>query len=199
MAAAGAESAATAVDPKWAAENNLTRILALTGAFHIAALTSVGLRLYVRVGLLRSLGRDDVAMVLAALAALGGWICFILQGFHGFGRHAQTVSPEDMVKFTQIGFFGSIISAIGALGMLKISIALFLLRLKNNNLWKWYSRCLWGLLGLVVFYTIGAWLTFFLWCVPMEAAWTRTGVCYSPKMFTAFALTNTGKLTLRTK
>lgn len=31
--------------------------------------------------------------------------------------------------------------------MLKISIALFLLRLKNNNLWKWYSRCLWGLLG----------------------------------------------------
>lgn len=81
------------------------------------------------------------------LAALGGWICFILQGNHGFGRHAKTVSKEDMQEFSHIGFFGSIISAIGALGLLKISIALFLLRLKNNNMWKWYSRCLWALIG----------------------------------------------------
>lgn len=81
------------------------------------------------------------------LGALGGWICFILQGYHGFGRHIQVVSKQDMEKFGQIGFFGSIISAIGALGLLKISIALFLLRLKNNNIWKWYSRCLWALIG----------------------------------------------------
>ncbi|USP79006.1 hypothetical protein yc1106_06280 [Curvularia clavata] len=179
------------VDPKWAAENNLTRVLVLTGIFHISALISVGLRLFVRLGLLRSLGKDDVVIVLAALGALGGWICFILQGYHGFGRHIQTVSKQDMEKFGQIGFFGSIISAIGALGLLKISIALFLLRLKNNNIWKWYSRCLWGLIGLVTFYTIGAWLTFFLHCTPMSANWTRRGVCYSQKMFVAFALTNT--------
>ncbi|EUC29315.1 hypothetical protein COCCADRAFT_106862 [Bipolaris zeicola 26-R-13] len=179
------------VDPKWAAENNLPRLLALTGVFHIAALISVGLRIFVRVGLLRSLGKDDIAIVLAALAALGGWICFILQGNHGFGRHAKTVSKEDMQEFSHIGFFGSIISAIGALGLLKISIALFLLRLKNNNMWKWYSRCLWALIALVTIYTIGAWLTFFLYCKPMEAMWTRQGVCYSQKMFVAFALTNT--------
>ncbi|EUC43007.1 hypothetical protein COCMIDRAFT_101999 [Bipolaris oryzae ATCC 44560] len=179
------------VDPKWAAENNLPRLLALTGVFHIAALTSVALRLFVRLGLLRSLGKDDIAIVLAALGALGGWICFILQGNHGFGRHAKVVSKEDMEEFTHIGFFGSIISAIGALGLLKISIALFLLRLKNNNMWKWYSRCLWALIALVTIYTIGAWLSFFLYCKPMEAMWTRKGVCYSQKMFIAFALTNT--------
>jgi hypothetical protein len=56
-----------AVDPKWAAENNLPRILALTGVLHITALTTVGLRLFVRVGLLRSLGKDDIAIVLAAV------------------------------------------------------------------------------------------------------------------------------------
>ena len=55
------------VDPKWAAENNLPRLLALTGIFHIAALTSVCLRIFVRVGLLRSLGKDDIAIVLAAV------------------------------------------------------------------------------------------------------------------------------------
>ena len=60
-------SAESAVDPKWAAESNLTRLLALTGVFHFLALISVGLRLYVRIGLLRSLGRDDVVIVLAAV------------------------------------------------------------------------------------------------------------------------------------
>ena len=56
-----------ATDPQWAAESNLVRILAVTGVFHFFALTSVGLRLYVRIGLLRSPGRDDVAMVLAVV------------------------------------------------------------------------------------------------------------------------------------
>lgn len=54
-------------DPQWAAESNLARILALTGIFHFLAQTSVGLRLYVRIGLLRSPGKDDVAIVLAVV------------------------------------------------------------------------------------------------------------------------------------
>lgn len=56
-----------AVDPKWAAENNLTRVLVLTGVFHVSALICVGLRLFVRLGLLRSLGKDDFVIVLAAV------------------------------------------------------------------------------------------------------------------------------------
>ena len=61
-------SGAPTVDPKLAAENNLPRILALTGVFHISALISVGLRLFVRLGLLRSLGKDDIVIVLAAVS-----------------------------------------------------------------------------------------------------------------------------------
>lgn len=66
------------MDPKWAAESNLTRLLALTGVFHFLALTSVGLRLYVRIGLLQSLGRDDVVIVLAAVRTspiIGSYLC----------------------------------------------------------------------------------------------------------------------------
>lgn len=43
------------------------------------------------------------------------------------------------MAFEKISFFQAIISAIGASGMLKISIALFLLRLSQN---KWYARSL---------------------------------------------------------
>jgi hypothetical protein len=55
-------------DPAWAAESNLARILAITGAIHLLALISVGLRLYARMGILRSPGRDDVIIVLSVVS-----------------------------------------------------------------------------------------------------------------------------------
>ena len=76
--------------------------------------------------------------------ALGGYICFVVEGYHGLGRHSKVVSKADLVVFEKASFCQSIISAIAALGMLKISIAFFLLRLSKN---KWYSRSLWALIG----------------------------------------------------
>jgi hypothetical protein len=146
------------------------------------------------------------------LMALGGWICLAIQGYHGLGRHTKTISKYDLQVYSKIGFFQSLISAIGALGFLKISIALFLLRLSKN---KWYTRSLWALIGksrfpivhsrstsaqltqvvgFIVFYTIGAWLTFLLRCRPMSGAWNKTikSECYSLSLFVAVALANSG-------
>jgi hypothetical protein len=67
-----------------------------------------------------------------------------MQGYHGLGRHSKIVAKTDLITFEKISFFQAIISAIGALGLLKISIALFLLRLSKN---KWYSRALWAIIG----------------------------------------------------
>ncbi|KAF3031326.1 hypothetical protein E8E12_001468 [Didymella heteroderae] len=130
-------------------------------------------------------------LALLSILALGGWICFVLQGYFGLGRHSRVVSKQDLITFEKISFFQAIISAIGALGMLKISIALFLLRLIQN---KWYSRALWALIGFVVIYTIGAWLTFFLRCRPMGAFWDPGlgGTCYPMELFKSFAMANTG-------
>lgn len=63
-----APSSQADLDPQWAAQSNLTRFLALTGVFHILALISVGLRLYARIGLLKTPGRDDYVIVLAAVS-----------------------------------------------------------------------------------------------------------------------------------
>ncbi|RMZ67700.1 integral membrane [Pyrenophora seminiperda CCB06] len=211
-------SAQPSLDPNWVAESNLPRILAITGVFNILALISVGLRLYARIGLLRTPGRDDCMMVLAVLGALVGWICFILQGYHGLGRHSVAISKADMQVLSKLGFWQSIVSAIGALGCLKISIAFFLLRLNNS---KWYSRTLWGLIGMVAltslrlsrcsqslhvvgnlalnlhtgfvaFYTVGAWLTFFFRCKVFSGNWDfrYTDTCYSLKYVMQLGLAN---------
>jgi hypothetical protein len=47
----------------------------------------------------------------------------------------MTISEEDMIAFSRAGWYESVIATIVALGLLKISIALFLLRLNNS---KWY-------------------------------------------------------------
>ncbi|KAF2825008.1 hypothetical protein CC86DRAFT_468265 [Ophiobolus disseminans] len=177
------------VDPQWAAQNNLPRILALTGIVHLLALSSVGLRLYVRIHLLRTPGKDDAVIGMASLAGLGGWICFIVQGYHGLGRHTKIISSGDLIAFDRIGFFMSLLSALTALSLLKISIALFLLRLSKS---KWYSRSLWALIGLICVYSVGALLTFLLRCSPVPRYWDKgiNGTCYSNKIFVAVSLTN---------
>jgi hypothetical protein len=56
-------SALPVMSPDWAAESNLTRILAVTGIFHFLAWNTVGLHLYARIGLLRLPGKDGVVIV----------------------------------------------------------------------------------------------------------------------------------------
>lgn len=47
----------------------------------------------------------------------------------------------------------------------------------------------------VVLYTIMAWLSFFLYCSPMEGYWDKSlkPKCYNIKLFVNFALVNTGE------
>lgn len=64
-------------DPERARESNVGQILGTVTVFHFLALTSVGLRLYVRLGLVKSAGRDDWTMLAAAVRLFPGdadWI-----------------------------------------------------------------------------------------------------------------------------
>lgn len=145
---------------------------------------------------------------------MAGLICFVIQGYHGLGHHSDTIAGPDKQIMSQVAFFQSIISHIGALALLKISIALSLLRLTAN---RWYTSSLWALIGkslttladavqyvLIVYavfvcaYSFMAWMTFFLQCRPMAGYWDKSSVpkpkCYSMTLFVDFALFNTGSL-----
>lgn len=103
------------------------------------------------------------------------------------------MSAEDTRIFGELNFFQTLFSAMTALGLLKISIAFFLLQLSTS---KWYSRSLWGLVGFVVLYTIFAWLTLLLHCQPVDGFWNKTMVpkpkCYDILLFIKFGMANTG-------
>ncbi|KAH6874690.1 hypothetical protein B0T10DRAFT_415115 [Thelonectria olida] len=183
-------SSHTTVDPARAAESNLGRILGITTTFHVVALTCVCLRLYVRLGLVKAAGRDDWTMVASGICAFVGWLIFVLQSFHGLGHHQDTIAQLDYIELQKVGFWQSIISATCAMALLKISIALNLLRLSQS---RWYSWSLWTSIGFVSAYSFMGVMTFFLHCQPMARHWdTRIdGTCYPPVLFVQFALINT--------
>ncbi|KAM5352647.1 hypothetical protein ACJ41O_005369 [Fusarium nematophilum] len=179
------------IDPERAAESNLGRILGVTGTLHVLALTFVGLRLYVRLGMVKAAGRDDWTMVASALCALGGFTIFVIQGLYGLGRHQDTIDPLDLITFQKVGFWQSIISATGAMALLKISIALNLLRLSQS---RWYFWSLWISIGFVSAYSFMGMMTFFLHCQPMAFHWDKRiegGKCYPIDLFVKFSLINT--------
>ncbi|KAK0614354.1 hypothetical protein B0T14DRAFT_437370 [Immersiella caudata] len=186
------------MDPAFAHETNLPRILGVLTTFHFIALTFVALRLYARLFVVKAFGKDDACICVSALCALGGWIAFVIQGYNGLGRHLIVmVSDPVMTKnFYHASFWQSIISAITALGFLKLSIGFGLLRLSTH---RWYNLAIWVTMGIVVAYSIMAWFTFFLQCNPMAAYWDASLIpdpvndpkCYPITLFIKFGLINT--------
>jgi hypothetical protein len=81
---------------QWAAESNFTRILAVTGTIHALALLYVGLRVYARVSLLRSPGRDDATIVVASVWALLS--CLI----HSLTQTDPGARRMDLLRFARL-------------------------------------------------------------------------------------------------
>ncbi|KAK8116932.1 uncharacterized protein PG998_005213 [Apiospora kogelbergensis] len=103
------------VDPTRAAESNLCWILGVTAAFHGLALILVGLRVYIRLAIVRSFGKDDAMIVMSALCALlGGMVTYIVAALHGLGRHADTIPKEYYKEYLKMTFIQAIVSTIGA-------------------------------------------------------------------------------------
>lgn len=171
--------------------SHLPQILAIQTLVIFLAILSVSLRLYVRIKMIKSLGRDDWCMMGAALCSIGTWILYIYKGAHGVGRHDAYISAEDSIKLTEADFWQVILSSALGMALLKISIALNLLRLSPS---KWYSWCLWASIVFVAAYSFMAAMTFFLYCRPMQAYWDtsiKNAKCYSINLFITFALINT--------
>ncbi|KAF4835479.1 hypothetical protein CGCSCA4_v012630 [Colletotrichum siamense] len=158
---------------EYANESNAARIVGVVGAFHFLACSFVSLRIYARVVVLRAFGLDDALIVVAAfrtkLLALASWICLVLQIPHGLGRHAATIAIDERIKFEQITFWKTVISDGVAMGLLRISMAYTLLRLKRDL--NWYRWSLYAVMGFVVAYSIQAIVWLFVYCTPYSGWW----------------------------
>ncbi|KAL0938267.1 uncharacterized protein CTRU02_207998 [Colletotrichum truncatum] len=155
--------------PEYVEASNAGRIVGIVGTFCFIALTFVSLRIYVRLAILRTFGAEDALIILVAILALISWICLVLQIPYGLGRHGLTISIEDRTKFERITFWKTVLSDGFALGLLRISMAISLLRLKRDL--KWYRWSLYAIVAFVVAYSIQAISWLFVYCTPYSGWW----------------------------
>ena len=77
------------------------------------------------------------------------WICLVLQIPYGLGRHGLIIPTEDRIKFEQITFWKTVFSDGVALGLLRVSMAISLLRPKSDL--RWYRWSLFAVIGESMF------------------------------------------------
>jgi hypothetical protein len=121
-------------------ESNVASILGITGAFAFAALVVVALRLYVRTCMLRFVGFDDWAMILAALMAVGTFICLCGESSYGMGRHREWQQPWMFEPYFRWLFAHGLMVMLGVV-LVKISIAFFLMRIVLQKRWNVFLWC----------------------------------------------------------
>lgn len=78
------------------------------------------------------------------ICSIAVWALYLYKGFHGLGRHIEFISNPDQSKLSEASFWQVIISSCLGMALLKISIALNLLRLSPS---RWYTWCLWVSIG----------------------------------------------------
>ncbi|KAL7755370.1 hypothetical protein ACKLNR_015127 [Fusarium oxysporum f. sp. zingiberi] len=178
-------------NPERVAESQTALIIGVIAAVNLLALVVVAARTYTRLAISKSPGAQDVLMVLSACTGLVGTIILFMQIPYGLGKHTDTIQRPDYATFGKYSFIHTVVSLLGGIGLLKIAIALELIKY-NGNSWRWYNITLWCLIAFVIAYTFEAWISFILFCKPVAKQWDRSleGSCYPVSMFVAFGLAN---------
>ncbi|KAF7676811.1 hypothetical protein GT037_005023 [Alternaria burnsii] len=175
-------------NPDYIAYTNEPLLLTQTGVLFGVTAFIVVLRCYVRVVMLRCFGKDDWTMLLAFGFAMATFIVYAEQTKLGLGKHLSVIrmNPGNERQFLKLRQVQSILVGIGV-GLVKISIAFFLLRLVTRKALYW---------------NIGELENGDIWqCIPVAATWdlrlrpppigTGTAVCFDRPTFTAIGMMNT--------
>jgi hypothetical protein len=96
--------------------------------------------------MLRFVGLDDWSMILAALMAVGTFICLCGESSYGMGRHREWQQPWMFEPYFRWLFAHGLMVMLGVV-LVKISVAFFLMRIMIQKRWKVF---LWSSVGTLI-------------------------------------------------
>ncbi|PYI12263.1 hypothetical protein BO78DRAFT_402210 [Aspergillus sclerotiicarbonarius CBS 121057] len=165
------------------------QILAATSITTIIALIVVLARMYVRIFVIRNAGLDDYIMVLTMALSLSGWAVVIPEVKYGAGRH--TVYVENTASIAMHLNFVTQAIFMWAIGLVKVSIGLFLLRFAPRRSYKIF---IWVVMVVMALYTIICFFTLMFECKDIRSIWDENvkSKCFTSTQLLKLSYTNTG-------
>ncbi|KAF7874215.1 hypothetical protein EAF04_002887 [Stromatinia cepivora] len=145
---------------------------AITSLFLALGIIAVILRCYVRIVIAKSFGQDDYFIVFTLSLLIAGDVCIYNMLSIGVGRHLDSL-PEPEISVLAILKWNTIYQVINVIGAFftKLSIALFILRLKNT---KKLRLSVWLILTPLGLSTVVLCFIVLLQCIPLAGLWTPT-------------------------
>ncbi|KAI4275288.1 MAG: hypothetical protein LQ337_003343 [Flavoplaca oasis] len=160
-------------------EDNGKKYLGAAWALVTCATLSTIVRVWVRSRLTRNMGWDDHNMIIGQSVNLVGLGLVTAQVFNGLGRHMYYLQPEQRRRFHLLGWLDWM-QTFTAIMFTKISICVFLLRIKDDKLNKIF---MYSLIGANVVVTVISCALFLSFCRPIHAYWDVgvEGICFSKR------------------
>jgi hypothetical protein len=151
-------------------------LLTIAAVMLTLVLLTTALRLTVRTKR-HALGGDDWCILAATLLSIGRIVCQFISVPYGNGRHRPYISKGDyqyvnfLTWLTQLFLFP-------ILCLLKVSVCLLVLRIKNTKSLRWGLRVL---MTLLVLTTLLPEIVLLAECSPVSAYWTsHDAQCWNP-------------------
>ncbi|KAL8871365.1 MAG: hypothetical protein Q9174_002784 [Haloplaca sp. 1 TL-2023] len=157
--------------------DNGGRYLGVAWSLVVCALISTSVRTWVRGRLTRNMGWDDYIMIATQFVNLVGLGLMTAEVFNGLGRHMYYLRPDQRRRFEIIGWLDWM-QTFTTIMLTKISICLFLIRIKNDTSNKIF---MYSLIVANVLVTVVIICLFLAICQPLHAYWDVgvEGKCFS--------------------
>ncbi|KAF2806512.1 uncharacterized protein BDZ99DRAFT_394327 [Mytilinidion resinicola] len=174
--------------PNYPNDNQGPIILATTGTVTALALITLALRLFVRIRMIRNVGWDDYAMIMAAALCIAGFICIVPEVHNGAGQHINHVDRAHFGRGLKWNFVTQPIY-LWSICLVKISIGFFLLRVAATT---FFRRLIISIMVFMMVYTLVCFFTIVLQCTHLSVLWDSTvkSKCFAPTTLRALSYTN---------
>lgn len=126
----------------------------------------------------RMLGWDDLTIVLVAILSATRLGCQIAQVHYGDGRHRYYIENADYKTANRLGWYALLLFFV-AICLMKISICLLLLRIKNE---RWLQWLIYGMMAGLVLTNGGVVIILLAECRPVDEYWDDVGNCWDPRV-----------------
>ncbi|KAL5340204.1 hypothetical protein BJX70DRAFT_361809 [Aspergillus crustosus] len=149
-------------------------LIAVAICFLVLAFATVVLRCYVRIRLSRGFRVDDALSVATLIFFILGSVCLLIGVETGsFGHMWTQLSEQKLVAGLKLLFIYEMAYITGTC-MVKLSISMFLLRFTVERKYTWI---LYGVLTIILTYSIFLLLFAVFQCDPVSAFWDPRGHC----------------------